>query len=383
MTNVSIMENGNYRYYAFISYSSCDYNWGLRLQKKLEHYKMPSTLCSEHGWERRPLNPIFFAPTEIQPGDLDKELKERLKDSKHLIVICSPSSAKSEWVAKEIRYFSSLGRDDRIHLFIIDGTPYSNDPETECYNGAIKELPIPNILGVNVNDRTQRWRWLDREHAYIQLITKLLGIGFDEIWKRHKRILAEQLSVLLAMSLTVLMTIFYAWYANKPVDIELELQDVSGKNSHLSPLRNALVTVELENETKSDTVFSEESHAVFANVPRKYIGDDVKVRIVCKDFVTLDTVLMLSSRMSVGIQRDSSVYGNVNFRLWNTVTEEPCCNIGLLVDGILVKSDSIGVVSLFIPLERQKPCYGIKIANATQSDTLYMPCGDDDVILIE
>lgn len=79
----------------------------------------------------------------------------------------------------------------------------------------------------------------------------------------------------------------------------------------------------------------------------------------------------------------AGLLGNVNFRLWNTVTEEPCCNIGVLVDGIPVKSDSIGVVSLFIPLERQKPCYGIKIANATQSDTLYMPCGDDDVILIE
>lgn len=117
------------------------------------------------------------------------------------------------------------------------------------------------------------------------------------------------------------MTIFYAWYANKPVDIELELQEVSGKNSHLSPLKNAIVTVELENETKSDTVFSEESYVVFANVLRKYIGDDVKVWIVCKDFITLDTFLTLSSRISVGIQRNPSVYGNVNFRLWNTCKE--------------------------------------------------------------
>ena len=66
------------KYFAFISYSSKDTEWGKRLQKKLEHYRMPSTLCSERGWERTPMNPVFFAPTDIQPGGLTEELQERL-----------------------------------------------------------------------------------------------------------------------------------------------------------------------------------------------------------------------------------------------------------------------------------------------------------------
>ena len=65
-----------FKYFAFISYNSKDTIWGKRLQKKLEHYKLPSTLCSEHGWTRTPIKPVFFAPTDIQPGGLSEELQE-------------------------------------------------------------------------------------------------------------------------------------------------------------------------------------------------------------------------------------------------------------------------------------------------------------------
>lgn len=68
-----LMEN-NYKYFAFISYNAKDTEWGKKLQKKLEHYKLPATLCSEHGWERCPIKPVFFAPTDIQPGGLSEEL---------------------------------------------------------------------------------------------------------------------------------------------------------------------------------------------------------------------------------------------------------------------------------------------------------------------
>ena len=55
------MEQSTYKYFAFISYNSADTEWGKKVQKKLEGYKMPATLCSEHGWERKPIKPVFFA----------------------------------------------------------------------------------------------------------------------------------------------------------------------------------------------------------------------------------------------------------------------------------------------------------------------------------
>ena len=68
-----------FKYFAFISYNSHDTAWGKKLQRKLEGYRMPVTLCSKHGWERKSINPVFFAPSDIQPGILTEELKDRLR----------------------------------------------------------------------------------------------------------------------------------------------------------------------------------------------------------------------------------------------------------------------------------------------------------------
>lgn len=122
-----------YKYFAFISYNSHDTSWGKRLQRKLEGYRMPATLCGEHGWARKPINPVFFAPTDIQPGGLSEELQDRLRASKNLIVICSPYSAKSEWVGKEIAFFYSLGRAKDIYFSLSTG----------CRTAAIR---TPNAL---------------------------------------------------------------------------------------------------------------------------------------------------------------------------------------------------------------------------------------------
>ena len=173
------MQEQEFKYYAFISYNQKDTEWGKRVQRKLEHYRMPATLCSERGWKRKPINPVFFAPTDIQPGGLTEELQERLRASRNLIVICSPNSARSEWVGKEIEYFHSLGRTENIHFFIVDGIPHSGDPETECFNPVIEKLNLPEILGANVNEKVHRWAWLNKERAYVQLVSKLLGVEFD------------------------------------------------------------------------------------------------------------------------------------------------------------------------------------------------------------
>ena len=175
-----------YKYYAFISYNSHDINFGKKLQRKLEGYRIPATLCQEYGWERKPIKPIFFAPTDIQPGGLTNEIQERLKTSKYLIVICSPQSAQSKWVGKEIAFFHQLGRTNNIQFFIIDGIPHSKNKDTEGYNPIINTLGIPEISGVNIHDKIYKLPWLKKERAYVKLITKLLDLDFDTRWQRHK-----------------------------------------------------------------------------------------------------------------------------------------------------------------------------------------------------
>lgn len=377
------MTKQQFKYFAFISYNSKDTEWGKKVQKKLEHYRMPATLCSEHGWERKPISPIFFAPTDIQPGGLTEELQDRLRASRNLIVICSPNSAKSEWVGREIEFFHQLGRTKQIHFFIVEGTPHSGNPETECFNPIVNTLGMPEILGANIHEKIYRWPWMNKERAYVQLISKLLGVEFDAIWQRHKRLLIQKIITWAIVSIAVVVSLIGVWIANQPVDVEMRLKEVSVHNDQLPPLQNAIITITLDNETKTDTLHNIDNSIVFTNIPHRFIGKEVRVTATCRDYLDVDTMITLYKDVVLNISRNPSVFGDVHFRLWNPETEKPLVNEVIEIAGQTATSDEDGRVSLFVPLEVQQAKYAIKSSVPLANDTVYLPCGPNDVILTE
>lgn len=377
------MTNTDSKYFAFISYNSRDIHWGKRLQRKLEHYRMPATLCSERGWTRTPIRPVFFAPTDIQPGGLTAEIQERLRTSRHLIVICSPNSAKSEWVGKEIAFFHEIGRTKDIHFFIVDGVPHSGNEATECFNPIVKQLGLPEILGANVNEKIFRWRWLNHERAYVQLISKLLEVEFDSIWRRHRRRLAQEIIAYMAILMFMLLSIVGVWANTKPVDVTMRLNEISFHNDQLPPLTEAVVTMDLDGEVQRDTIDSLDIPQVFKNIPHKFLNKPVKIQVEAKDYLRVDTVAIMTREMFVNVCRDSSVYGNVQFRLWDQQSERYIGGKTVVVAGYEVCSDTDGQVRLYIPLRFQKRFYHIESDVIFECDTLYMPCGKNDVLIIK
>ena len=372
-----------FKYFAFISYNAKDTSWGKKLQKKLEHYRMPATLCSEHGWERTPIKPVFFAPTDIQPGGLTEELQERLRSSKNLIVICSPNSAQSEWVGKEIEFFHSLGCTKNIHFFIVHGTPHSGNPNTECFNPVIDRLGLPEILGANINEKIYRWPWLNRERAYVQLISKLLGVEFDTIWQRHKRMLARKVAAWAIGAIAVFCAMFYVWRANQPFDVNIKLNEASPQNTNLPPLKNAVVTLTLDNETKSDTFASLDSKLIFSNIPHRYLNQPVHFTISCPRFNNTDTTVLLTPTTQLNIYRDPNYFGDVHFQLWNPEEEKTVGNEIIYINGFEAVSDNEGMVSLFIPLEAQDSVYTVTSHLELENDRVIMPCGPDDILIVK
>lgn len=369
-----------FKYYAFISYNSKDTKWGKRVQRKLEHYRMPATLCSERGWKRTPIRPVFFAPTDIQPGGLTDELQERLKASRNLIVICSPNSAQSDWVGKEIEFFHGLGRTQNIHFFIVDGKPHSGNPETECFNPVIDKLGLPEILGANIHERNYRLPFLNKERAYVQLVSKLLGVEFDAIWQRHKRILINRAIAWFIGIVAILAALWAVWAANQPFDAQVHLNEASVHNDQLPPLQNAVVTLSLDNESKSDTILALDNSGLLTNVPHRYLGKQVKMTVTCRDFVDVDTMITLDRDVTLDIRRDPTVYGNVKFGLWNPVTETFIGGVKLEIAGQTMTTDKDGQVSMFVPLEQQRKTYQVKAPFALYNDIIAMPCGESDVI---
>ncbi len=369
-----------FKYFAFISYSSHDTKWGKRLHKKLESYSIPSTLCKKYGWKRKPLNPIFFAPYEIQPGTLSEELKDRLRESRHLIVICSPYSAQSYWVGLEIEFFHQLGRTKDIHFFIIDGVPNSGDKTTECFNNKIKELGIPEILGANIHEKVYRWSWLNRERAYVQIVTKLLGVEFDSIWQRHKRMLWQKMTLWLIGLTAVLAALMGTWLANRPVDIEISLNETSVHNNNLPPLHDAVITLMLDNERKTDTLHAMGSTTTFTNIPANMLGKKVRVLFVCEDWCTTDTTLELSKNIALNISRDINAFGHVRFTLYDSQVT-PIAGKTINISGVKATSNAQGVVDAVIPFEKQNVIYNLASSEVSLADTIIdAKCGDSDAV---
>lgn len=369
-----------FKYFAFISYSSHDTKWGKRLHKKLESYSIPSTLCKKHGWKRKPLNPIFFAPYEIQPGTLSEELKDRLRESRHLIVICSPYSAQSYWVGLEIEFFHQLGRTKDIHFFIIDGVPNSGDKTTECFNNKIKELGIPEILGANIREKVYRWSWLNKERAYVQIVTKLLGVEFDSIWQRHKRMLWQKMTLWLMGLTAVLAALMGTWLANRPVDVEISLNETSVHNNNLPPLHDAVITLMLDNERKTDTLHAMGSTTTFTNIPANMIGKEVRVLFMCEDWCTTDTTLKLNKNITLNISRDINAFGHVRFTLYDSQVT-PIAGKTINISGIKATSNAQGVVDAVIPFEKQNVIYKLTSSEVSLADTIIdAKCGDSDAV---
>lgn len=376
-------KGGEYKYYAFISYNKKDTAWGKRLKRKLEGYRMPTVMCSEHGWERKPIKPVFFAPYDIQLGELSPELQKKLRASRNLIVICSPNSAQSVWVGKEIAFFHSLGRKKNIYFFIVDGIPNSGNPETECFNHVIKNLGMAENLGADIHEKVFRWPWLNRERAYIQLITTLLGIEFDSLWKSHKRYLIQQIAAWTIGIIAVLAALLGVWVMNQPVDVSVGLNETSVHNSGLPPLKDAIVSVTTEKETKTDTIHSLDEKGLFANIPHGAMGKEARISVLCRDWNAVDTTVVLTENVTIDMSRNPHVYGDVFFQLWSTQKERGVANTKVTIAGKEIVSDAKGYVKAFIPLERQSAKYHVDCDVQLEDNVLTMPTTESTALVVK
>lgn len=361
-----------YKYFAFISYNSHDLKWGKRLQRKLESYRLPTTLCTQHHIARKPMRPVFFAPTDIQPAGLSEELQKRLRDSRHLIVICSPKSAQSEWVGREIEYFHSLGRKANMHFFIVEGIPHSGDKETECFNPILEQLGVPEILGANIHERIYRRPWLNRRRAYIQLITKLLGIEFDTLWQREKRRMKQQVAMWFISATVVLSALGLIWRLNLPVDVKINLNEVPVHNPRLPKAVEIVVSLTLDNEVKTDTTASIDQTLVFANIPRRMIGKTVRLTVNSYHYLPVDTTLPLAESIEMNVCYNPSLFGDIRFRLWNPDEECFVPNCRISVGGHEVVTNESGSVAFFVPLAAQDSLYHLS-ADVPLLDEYFKP----------
>ena len=106
--------NKSNKYFAFISYKREDEEWAVWFHHELENYHLPATLNGRNDLPTE-FRPVFRDIDELKAGNLPEQIYDALATSAYLIVICSPNSAKSKWVNKEIIDFIEIGRAKSIN----------------------------------------------------------------------------------------------------------------------------------------------------------------------------------------------------------------------------------------------------------------------------
>lgn len=211
-------------YFAFISYKREDEKWAQWLQRKLESFRLPSHLKGRDDLPKE-IRPVFKDTSELVPGNLPQQIIDALDKSRFLIVICSPRSAASPWVDKEVDAFLKMGRADKIIPFIIEGIPFSNDASKECFPESLRALEKnQEILGANIRE-------MGREAAFVKIVSRMFGLRFDVLWQRHERYLRRRR--VLAFSLILL-----ALLAATAFSVVLSRQNRRLKESNWEILRN-------------------------------------------------------------------------------------------------------------------------------------------------
>lgn len=180
----------NYR--AFISYDQEDAEWGTWLQSALEAYPIPKSLIGSQGsWGAIPgsLRPVFRDRSDLPAGaSYDAAIQSVIDKSDHLIVVCSPRSAKSTYVDDEIRRFKMSGRSGRILAIIVDGEP--GDPQQECFPPSLRyklaEDGSPTSQRAEPLAADARPHRDGRQLAFMKVVAGLLGIRLDDLIRREE-----------------------------------------------------------------------------------------------------------------------------------------------------------------------------------------------------
>ena len=183
------------KYKAFISYSHIDRRWAKWLHRTLEGYRVPKKLVGGHaatGDVPARLIPVFRDRDELPSSpDLTGRIKESLRDSENLIVICSPHAARSRYVNQEVESFKRLGRSDRVFCMIVDGEPGAVESDANCFPPALRARydaggnPLPGEEEPMAADARKKGD--GRALARLKIIAGMIGVGLDDLRQRESQ----------------------------------------------------------------------------------------------------------------------------------------------------------------------------------------------------
>ncbi len=189
-----------YKYKAFISYSWADRRWGEWLHRTLETYRTPKALIGKEtarGPVPARLHPIFKDREEEAAGSsIGASIEAAMRESEFLIVLCSPRSAQSKWVNREVAWFKANRERENVLALVIDGEPMASSlpgrEVEECFPKSLLMKVGPDLQPTDEAEDAPlaadaRPEGDGKRGAILKLAAAMLGLGLDDLVRRDDR----------------------------------------------------------------------------------------------------------------------------------------------------------------------------------------------------
>ena len=162
--------------------------------RRLEGWRVPKRFhgrAAPIGEVGTRIAPVFRDRDELPTtSDLGQTIRAALRESATLVVICSPTAAKSRWVREEIVEFKRLHGERRVFGFIVSGEPKAEGTAEDCFSPALRaEVGGDGELSAKPAEivaADARATGDGKEAALVRLLAGLLGVGFDELRQREQ-----------------------------------------------------------------------------------------------------------------------------------------------------------------------------------------------------
>lgn len=236
------------KFKAFISYRHCPLDMAVaeRLQELIERYQIPKEYRKDK--EKR-LGLVFRDVSELPlSSNLTDDIYTALDNSEFLIVVCTPDTPKSLWVAQEIGYFIKTHGRDRILAVLADGTPEESLPDllTHIYDSEGKSVGVIEPLCANLVDTDQKKVLKKLSLEFLRLVAAMLGVPYDALYQRRKRYLL-QVAACGAGIAALIMAVFIAMLIRWNLDITRKNEEIA-ENLRLAQINESEALVLLSRQ---------------------------------------------------------------------------------------------------------------------------------------
>lgn len=198
-----------------------------QLRNALERYK------DSHLTREKLIHRVFLDEGELAScSDFGQHIRDALKNSEWLIVICSSETKKSPWVNDEIKIFLEYHDTSHILAVVTEGEPEEVFPEALLKNG----MDAKNLFAADARAENEK-KVISKikGDVKLQIAAPILHTTYDALKQRNKIYEIKRAAAFVCISFFIL-SVFFGYAAVK--SRKIAQQAVKIDNEHKKALKN-------------------------------------------------------------------------------------------------------------------------------------------------